>query len=158
MVVENKEGYLSLGGSLWRSKGCQSNSRLPSLAYWCQEEGPPQYLTVKNSGDSNYPGGTEGCRKPIRPLKRPTHRLTHLQALTLGSSGGTMTEGCQEHMGSRLRCVASRSGLENSHHFPCVGSFSRKAWQVGTIFNVLSLPPTLTAKSESDLSSGAPPC
>lgn len=54
----------------------------------CQEEELPQYLAVKNSGDSNHLGGTEGCRKPRHSLKQPEHRLILSQALILGSGGG----------------------------------------------------------------------
>ncbi|KAF6306521.1 hypothetical protein mRhiFer1_008626 [Rhinolophus ferrumequinum] len=67
-------------------------ARNHSLEYWCWEE-EPSHLTVINSEDSNHLGGTKGCGKPRYPLKQPSHRFSHLQALTLGSSRGTVTWG-----------------------------------------------------------------
>lgn len=42
----------------------------------------------------------------------PSHRLSHSQALTLGSSKGTLAREVIEIYRNKLSCVASRQGLE----------------------------------------------
>lgn len=61
-------------------------------------------------------GDMKGYRKPRHLLKGTTHRLTCLQAIVLGSSGGTVTCGPSSLCGVLLLCN----------------------YQAGTIFPVLS--------------------
>lgn len=101
-------------------------------------EEPPQQLVVKNSGDSNHPGETEGCSKSRHPGKGPVHRLSHVQALTLSCSRRTETQGVLETYGGRLRCVASERGQLSYSLRQVLLSCNR---QTGAIFPMLSPPP-----------------
>lgn len=85
---------------------------LPSPGVLCWEEDFLQHLAVKISEDSIYPGDLKGSWKPSFPLKGPTNRLTHSQALTLGSRGGMVTQEEPETYRKRLSHVALGRGLE----------------------------------------------
>lgn len=103
--------------SPWRSEGPQPHIGFLSLEYQCWEEELPQHLAVKHSGDSDHPGKTEGCKKSRCPLKGPAHRFYRSQALTLGSSEGTVTQEESETYRERLTCMASVQGLERQLPF-----------------------------------------
>lgn len=75
-----------------KSEGFQPHTR-----YECWKEEPPQHLAVKIGDDSIHPGEMEGCWKSRHPLKWPEQQLICLQALTIGSSGGTAAWWCQRH-------------------------------------------------------------
>lgn len=89
IMVEHGERYLGGGGPPLRSEGFHSHTRIPSpeSQYW--EEESLQHLAVKMTKDSVCPGEMEGCWKYRCLFKGLTYRLTHLQALIVGSSGGT---------------------------------------------------------------------
>lgn len=57
-------------------------------------------------------GKMEGCRKHQCPLKEPTHKLTHLQVLTLGTGEGTVTQGAAvSYKGQTEMCgIRARAG------------------------------------------------
>ncbi|KAF6361732.1 hypothetical protein mRhiFer1_009958 [Rhinolophus ferrumequinum] len=122
VAVENKERY-----QLWRFSSeegeTEPNTGLSNPEYWCQEV-EPLHLVVKNSQNSNNLGGTEDGRKPRLLFKGPVHRLHHSQALTLGSSGGTVTRGLSEICGGQTEWCDFGSRVEGHSAFPCVGFFS----------------------------------
>lgn len=83
-------------------------------------------------------GKMEGCGKHQCPLKEPTHRLTHLQVLTLGTGEGTVTQGTTvSYKGQTEMCGISVTWLEDCRHFPCLLC----RLQADAIFPVLNFPP-----------------
>lgn len=60
----------------------------------------------------NCPSEIEGGWKPKHPLKGPEHRLSHFQALALGSGERRAAREVPKIYKERLSCVTSVRGLE----------------------------------------------
>lgn len=102
-------GILKLKRSSWRREGSQPlagahQSRVPMPG-----TGVRINLAVKLS---DHLGEIEGMWKLRCFLKVPAHRLTHLQAHTLGTGKGSTAGEAQETYRKRLMCVAMGLGLE----------------------------------------------
>lgn len=104
------EGYLDCRSPHpQRSENLQLHIGVPQPMVPVQEKKSSQNIVVQSSGDSL--GKTEGSWKSRHPLIGPIHRLTHSQALTLGSSGETAAQEMPEIYREKLSCVASEWGL-----------------------------------------------
>lgn len=74
--------------------------------------------------------GCDGRQLEIwTPLKGPTHRLIHSQALTLGSRDGQQLGRCQRHTGKECIVWFQGKGWKDGWHCPSVESSSGAAYK-----------------------------
>lgn len=100
--------------------------------------GEPTALAVKTRDDSAILCGTGGCWKPRPRLKHYAHRLSHSQAPTLGSGGGTVTQGALLASGVGEQMEGCGFGARARGHSP----FSLCKQQAAAILAFFNSTPT----------------